>query len=460
MQLNNILYLSDRAFLTDHNIPSSVLHELRNRGLIAPDMQRIHFCGVISYSGGLAVFLPRNHTVSTKDGGIAGHNLLQALLKYYQDKDSGINAQEDGDKIIGGKAFSLAASLLDDYRTNGLYVRRVKEKTVNSGKVNWSHTISHSASYPTSCGPVYIDLLTSRSRYIANCEIAKIHAYVIKELFLDYGMLWLGLSNYFDESLERMPKPSANIETNITYLQCELQLSYSERDMFLINGLIQYFQIKKGVSSNNLLIGVRKFHNLWEAMLDECLIGKYKVNNKLPTPLYRTVDSKFITVAKKGQRTDTVLKHTVEHRFAVVDAKYYEASSPATAPGWPDLVKQFFYQQAVCQLEGKDTSVSNHFVFPGCNTRLKSAHVAERGVKVESITDCLNEYATIHCHYQDPIELLKVYVKGEKLIQLTNDIFECNKKATDELAPLKLDISVKRLVKPDLDALLESSLLI
>lgn len=184
------------------------------------------------------------------------------------------------------------------------------------------------------------------------------------------------------------------------------------------------FKKHRGKEEDSLIIGVRKFHSLWEAMLDECLIGNYPVNSKLPIPVYQTKEGLFIPVAQKGQRTDTVLKHVDEHRFAVVDAKYYGASSPYTAPGWPDLVKQFYYQQAVCQMVGAGTPVSNHFIFPGSHAKLKSAHVASRGVDVKSSSDCLPGYAAIYCHYQDPIELLETYVSGGKLTRLTNEIFD------------------------------------
>lgn len=429
MQVNNILYLSDRVLVTDKSVPESLLAEMRKLGLVAPDMIKIHFCGVVSYCDGLAVFLPRNHGTGIEGYAAAAHLLLQALLKYYQSKDSGIYAQESGDEVVGGIAFSLAVSLLNDYRANSLYVRRVKERLSNNGKVNWPRTIVRSTPYPTRSGPMYLDLSTSRSRYISNCETAKIHAQVIKELFYDYGMLWLGLPCFFDERLELMPKPSGSVDVQIAYLQRELQVSYSERDMFLIKGLIQYLRIKKGINTNNVLIGVRKFHNLWESMLDECLIGKYAVNSKLPVPVYQTADDEFIPVAQKGQRTDTVLKYPDGNRFAVVDAKYYEASSPNTAPGWSDLVKQFYYQKAVSLLEGEDALVSNHFVFPGASGKLRAAHVAARGFTVKSEEDCLSlEYPTIYCHYQVPIELVEAYVKGEKLTKLTDEIFELNKK--------------------------------
>tara|TARA_B110000503_G_C7091043_1_gene389440 strand:+ start:100 stop:1392 length:1293 start_codon:yes stop_codon:yes gene_type:complete len=427
MQSNNIIYLSDREYLSNKTIPKTLIEEMRSLGLISPDMLKVNFCGVVSYPDGLAVFLPRNHNILIESADLAGHLLLQALLKYYQSKDSGIYSQDNETEVIGGRAFSLASSLLDDYRSNGLYVRRIKEHTINSGKVNWSNSIARSTPYPTSNGAVYLDLVTTRYRYISNCETANIHAQVIKELYSGYGMLWLGLSSYVDEKIELMSKPLGNAEIQIAYLQRELQVSYSERDIFLIKGLIQYLRIKKSSNTSSVLIGICKFHNLWESILDECLVGKYSVNSKLPTPVYQTQDGEFSPVAKKGQRTDTVLKLLTESRFAVVDAKYYEASSAATAPGWPDLVKQFYYQDAVSILEGKHALVSNHFIFPGCTGKLTAVHVAERDVDVKSVLDCLDQYSAINCHYQDPIAALKAYVHGEKLTKLTDEIWGRNK---------------------------------
>lgn len=56
MKKNKILYLSDRDLLTDKKVPTQVLEELKTNGLIAPDMQKVHFCGVISFDDSLAVF--------------------------------------------------------------------------------------------------------------------------------------------------------------------------------------------------------------------------------------------------------------------------------------------------------------------------------------------------------------------------------------------------------------------
>ncbi|MDN2663282.1 LlaJI family restriction endonuclease [Psychromonas sp. 14N.309.X.WAT.B.A12] len=419
--MSNIRYFTDRSLLK--KIPEEILSVMRSYGLIVIDDVKIHFCGVLSYGDDLAIFLPRNHKALDDESSMAGHYLLKALLKYFREKESGVYSQEQGDTVIGGRSFSQVAQLLDDYRTNGLYVRRVKEQTINAGKVHWPRTIARSTAFPANGRPVYLDLATSRSRYIANCETAKIHAQVIRELFTTYGHLWFGNSNLIDDRLLQIGDPVGDKTTQIAYLERELRLSYSERDIFLIKGLIKYLRLEKGTAVSNVLIGVRKFHTLWEAMLDECLIGKYPVNSKLPVPIYRTKEDKFKAMARKGQRTDTVLKSNEGKKFAIVDAKYYEASSPQTAPGWPDLVKQFYYQDALSILEGNDSSISNHFIFPGTVKHIKSVHVAGRLKEIKSEGDCLPEYQPIYCHYQDPGQLLEVYAKNKKLEHLTYKLF-------------------------------------
>ncbi|EHK9549153.1 LlaJI family restriction endonuclease [Vibrio alginolyticus] len=428
MSLSNVNLYLDRTSLESSEVPSSVIDALMLERIIPQGSSKIEFCGVIACDGELAVFLPRNSVTVTDKALNLAHLLVQALLKYYVDKNTGVHAQDSGSEVIGGESLSLAISLLEDYATNGLYVRRIRERTTNKGKVDWRRTIANRVPLTSNDSPVYLELDSSRSRYDTSSEVARIHAQVIKNLSSVFGLLWFGQSSCFDASLCHVPQPNNNLNVQIAYLEKELRLVYSDRDIFLLRGLIQCLKKQKGKNEDTLIIGVRKFHSLWEAMLDECLIGKYAVNSKLPVPVYQTGVGEFVPVPKKSQRTDTVLKHATEHRFAVVDAKYYDANSVESAPGWPDLVKQFYYHHAISQLEGKDIPVSNHFVFPGFSNYLKSAHVAKRGGKVTKTSDCIPEYSTIYCHYQDPIELLKTYVSGGKLTRLTNEIFHVPEK--------------------------------
>jgi hypothetical protein len=152
--------------------------------------------------------------------------------------------------------------------------------------------------------------------------------------------------------------------------------------------------------------------------------NKVKINSKLPTPYYLQ-GQYYNEVAKKGQRTDTVIENEEQTKWAVIDAKYYDASSPQLAPGWHDLVKQFFYKTAAEEICEEGVLVSLHFVFPGTEEILLTAKVGDRnqGRVKESDFSEIDKYSEIHCHYCNPITLLKKYVAGKKLdIELNKDI--------------------------------------
>ena len=79
---------------------------------------------------------------------------------------------------------------------------------------------------------------------------------------------------------------------------------------------------------------------------------------------------------QKRQRTDIVISDKSNQRFAV-DAKSYTATKDA--PGWPDLVKQFFfYEKAVKSTVNNDVKVTT-LCISWSRTKLISAHVGKRG---------------------------------------------------------------------------------
>lgn len=61
-------------------------------------------------------------------------------------------------------------------------------------------------------------------------------------------------------------------------------------------------------------------------------------------------------------RTDIIACTT--QGYALLDAKYYEANSSYSLPGWTDIAKQFVYEQALRKVVGADTCITNAFVFP------------------------------------------------------------------------------------------------
>ncbi len=89
-----------------------------------------------------------------------------------------------------------------------------------------------------------------------------------------------------------------------------------------------------------------------------------------------------------------------------MDTKYYGAQGLESAPGWPDLVKQFFYAKAL-SVYCPGAKVKNAFVFSGQGP-LTYVHMKNR--ETEQTEDI--KYPPIKCVYIDPLELIKLYLAG------------------------------------------------
>lgn len=408
----NIEYFRDRDEIA--SLPCDLVSIMQKRGLIAPDQIRVHYCGFVSWQRGIAVFMPRNTILES----LLPHDafyLFQSLCRYYLRKKTGIYEGKESD-LIGKYSLYLVHSLIEDYRANGIYVRRKKQLSINKGRPNWKLTIARRTPYPSGGDPVYIDTDTISTSYVSDCETARIHAHVIRHIYIKYGVIITGNYINLDDSLDRVPEPNLDAESQIAELDRELLESYSERDINLIGMLKAYIYESSSAGGSELLVGTRNFHNVWEGMLDECLPRKIEINSIIPVPYYQQ-DDYFIEVSQKGQRTDTVIESEDGYRWAIIDAKYYDASSPLLAPGWHDLVKQFFYKTAAEKICSKNVSVTLHFIFPGSVQCLDKVRIGEREQKKVTLEHFkgIADYSEILCHYCNPLILIKKYSRGQFL---------------------------------------------
>ncbi|MGQ8367366.1 LlaJI family restriction endonuclease [Glaciecola sp. 1036] len=410
--MNKLTFHRDRTAIK--LLPPLLRERMTQKGLIAPDHLEVQYCGFVSWHYGIAVFMPRN----SQEGYETSENafyLLQALMRYYFGKVSGVY-EGNKNELIGGDSLSLASALVDDYLANGLYVRRKKHYSLNYGRTDWKRTISRHTPFPSGNSHVYLSFESSCTRYVSESETARIHARVIKEISRQYGVLLFGQERLFDERLETLPEPNGDFDTQVSELDRELTQIYSDRDIQLINMLKRFIQKSSETEGYELLVGTRAFHNVWEGMLDNCLPNKIDINNRLPVPYYLQ-DEHYHEVAGKGQRTDTVIASKDNKKWAVIDAKYYKAASAESAPGWPDLVKQFFYKTAAEEICGVDVTVTLHFIFPGTEHNLLKAKVGVRGQRKIAIEKFVSveQYGEIQCHYCDPVNLIRKYVNSKKL---------------------------------------------
>lgn len=400
------------------SLPVELCEELRGHYLIRPSDQTVSFTGLILNESGINIFLPRNSTtdLSQKEAGFRYASLLMKGLRRYLNNSANQDIDNDGDGSIGGGRLSIITDLLEDFCTYGLYSRRYRESVINTGKPDWRKTVTSGIAFPDNTGPVYLDVFGTRQRYISICEVSRIHASVIKELGQFYSWIITGSSTSISENINCTPPSSISDHAKIRLLERELISAYSEREIRLINLLIQYIKNTHGQHSSEL-IGLRHFHNMWENMLDNSLRWVFSVNQLLAIPAYRFADNSIIPAAARGQRTDTVMKSPCGKRFVVVDAKYYGAHDVSSAPGWGDIVKQFFYAKGL-KILAEDAEIDNVFIFPG-NGPLRAIHMQERGTKKMLIDQ---DYPPIRCIYIDPIILLEHYVLGKKLSSISDQL--------------------------------------
>ncbi|MFS1922463.1 LlaJI family restriction endonuclease [Vibrio lentus] len=396
--------------------------ELKERGLVTVGGKNVSFCGLIYSDGKLHAFLPRATSIALttqEEKILLASEMMAAVHRYSTTKNNQVNANDEGSDFSGLNRLSAVLWLLNDFRINGLFCKRKQRKVVNSGKADWKKTISRRTAFLSSNGPIYLDIDSELSYRFIGDEISRIHADVIGKLDDQFSWLISQKKSHISSSLQSVPKPSGKTQAQIAHLKAQRHSHYATRDIELINYLIVLLEEIRGKGNNNFVMGMKHFHGMWEAMLNETLSWTVKVNSELPIPAYKLNDGSIVEAPSKGQRTDIVLRRPNTDQFAVADAKYYETrKSTKSAPGWPDLVKQFFYAKAL-GVYSDSAQVSNAFIFPGESGVITSAHMKNR--QTGDLED--TEYPAIKCLYVCPRQVIQHYIKGKKLTQLSENLF-------------------------------------
>lgn len=407
---------TDRDLLIALDKPLQTI--LKGKGLVTPNGRSVSFCGLISNDDELHAFLPRKTEINfeNRDNKIQlASELMAAILRYSTTKKNEVTADDEGDDFTGINKLSSIIWLLNDYRINGLFSKRKKRNVVNSGKADWKKTISKRTAFVTDNGPIYLEIDGTSSYRYEGEEITRIHADVIRKLDKKFSWLISPKRSNVSDALKSVSPPSGKVDFQLAHLKSQRHAHFATRDLELISHLIDFLEQVRGQEHQSFVMGLKKFQGMWENMLAETLSWTVKLNHLLPIPSYKFIGGDFTDAARKGQRTDIILRRPNSDCFAVADAKYYGITSDInTAPGWPDLVKQFFYAKALTTY-CSSAQVNNAFIFPGKDGLIESAHMKNRQTGLMENT----EYPPIECIYLCPQELIQHYVKGKKLTHLS-----------------------------------------
>ena len=398
----NIFY--DRVAVSDLGKRSGTLLEvLREYKIGKVDRkERVHFCGMVREpTGKITIFLPHG-----AERGRAAARLTMSTLARYGRDSANRSFSTDGEAGNAG-TLSIIAQLAEDFRKNGLLVERQRVRTRNAGKPDWKRTVSRErAFYFEGTGEIYADIATSRAVNRSDTLLAQIQALVMFEIVDDHGW-WLEGIQSRGSALNRAQLPKLKRSLLPKLLDDLLPRLYSQRSIFLATKLGSYLRECRGSADGSFVFGVEDFHTIWEAMLRNTLVNVDKGwNQRLPKAVYQRVKGQGADAPERGMLTDIVLRKGTE--LTVVDAKYYQAISGGSVPGWQDIAKQMFYELAVLSIAGDEFSVRNCFAFPW-----KSESSGPFLNVVMLRRDDGNHAAgfpCIDCHYLDIMTVMNAYV--------------------------------------------------
>lgn len=413
------------SLYTDRSHKKSLSETLRTfmqkHQLISPRDDCVSFCGLIATEKHFYLFLPRQVNVELADTPDKKADcailVMKTVEKYHTSHSTGTynDSEEQGELNLG--VLSIAKELLEDYMLNGLYIHKETKKHNSLGRINWKQTISKKHPFKGKSGvPVYPEVHSHITHYKTDSAIALIQAEVIRELD-DHFSWWITgkADSKISQDLYDHKILGWSLEEKKRHLRNELQNLYSDREIRLLKHLLLYLESNRGVVDGHLVTGIKKFHFVWEEMLRKTLPNVINLNQQLPAPFYMDSDGK--SESGRGMITDIIMSK--DNITIVADAKYYHARSHSSAPGWSDLVKQFFYAKAI-QCIRPEHSVKNLFIFPGREDEYGEGPLQRvQMMSPEKELSFDDEFLPIDCFYAPPAVVMRTYTKNKNLEDLS-----------------------------------------
>lgn len=427
MTTNSPLFFSDRDLVSHLDLHAHDLVEaMRKWGIGRVDKRdRINFCGLIyHHTKGAVVFLPREAKTGDPTIDLQTASFVMKALARYGTETSKRNLVNDGASGNPG-VLSIVKRLTDDFRDRGLFSERVRHQTQNAGKPDWPKTVAGEIAMPSHKGqPVFMNIRTSHTTSSSDVLLAQIQAAVIREIFSKHSW-WLSGTSIRRQELLCCSRPPFPRTTWASKLDALLPSLYSARSVFLAEYLRYYLRDTRRSSDGTFVFGVEDFHTVWETILRETIVrspfdSKRNWNSELPKPFYLHQGTLTQEPRSRGMQTDIILEHGSS--FTIVDAKYYAAKNAESAPGWPDIAKQIFYEKALREIVDHNTDypviINNVFAFPASSNHGPLTKVEIRHTNGNAVSSA---FPPIACVYISVRDALRHYVLGTQGISLESN---------------------------------------
>jgi hypothetical protein len=383
------------------------------------DSEKIFFCGFLFKGSEAHVFMPRGtNTKQNKFSNIELARLLfKCLTKFCRANKSFL--QKEGKSTVVGElqVLPLISDILDDYKVNGIYTsQNLYTRKGFQGKTDWKKTIARINPYLEGSAVIYPHFINSFTNSFNSNEVTQIHYSILHEIQERFAWLFPELDMFTFQQKTSLNNPTSDLKV----IKAELSRTYSDAKIHTLKLLLKFLENDyRSANTESISYGFKDFHFVWENMLRNVLRPIYPFPD-IPIPAYLEHSGREVSMPRKGQRMDIVLYEKTNKQAYVIDAKYYDGSSIDLAPGWPDLVKQFFYAKSLTagNLKNMVNSVKNFFIFPGAtrSTSPQWAFVKDSSGRLDT------EFPPINCIHVTPEEVIDCYVSNKPLIGLRQQI--------------------------------------
>jgi hypothetical protein len=418
---NDLIHIHlDRSY--KQAIPDNLKSEIALQiGDVDPDRAKIAFCGFLFKGKEAYVFMPRGSNI--KEGVLTNMDqarlLFQCLTKYCRANESFL--QKEGKSTVVGhpQILPLITEILNDFRANGIYTSDNSfTRRGFQGQTDWKKTTAGVNPYMEGEEIIYPHFINRFTNSFFSNVVTKIHWSILQEIQARFGWLLPELEGYiFGKNIR-----DSNRSVDIGVLKSELIEVYNDSKIHTLKTLLRFLESDfNSGQTTSVSYGFSDFQYVWEHMLRSVLSPTH-VFADMPVPAYRERSGREIPKPQKGQRVDIFLYEPSAKEVCVIDAKYYDGSSVDHAPGWPDLVKQFFYAKSLTagNLKHEVTTVRNYFIFPGIAREASPDTVSV----VDSSGHLDSEFLPIRCMHVSPELIINSYILNKPLVDLRQQLFK------------------------------------
>lgn len=263
--------------------------------------------------------------------------ILIGEQKMNEDKFDNVDIEYEGD----GELISIAYELIKDFKEYGYIRIEQSVEGINiGGKVNWKKTMRIKAQISNEdYMPVFTNLVNYHTVNDKDALLRALHIYTINKSIAMFGEIF-GIKNDYDEDEIVIP---VDKEYALKFLRKERQATYNTRFLRIIDLIIKFIDSQKNENNENSIMSffTKNFFAVWEVMCKTVFRDEYKdIKQNIPRPYWKISD-------KQPSYTEQIpdILYKENKTLFILDAKYYYIKK--RKPGWPDLVKQYFYEMSL-----------------------------------------------------------------------------------------------------------------